>query len=115
MDYAGDWATEYDYSNQEWFTGPPPPTQPEHHTPKAAYIPEPLVIERNDMFVYALKAAPAVLYERYKQYGQLGVLAWCSEFGDMIDELKVFLEQMGTCSPRQERRRSTHVANCLHY
>jgi len=21
MDYAGDWATEYDYSNQEWFSG----------------------------------------------------------------------------------------------
>lgn len=21
MDYAGDWATEYDYSTQEWFTG----------------------------------------------------------------------------------------------
>jgi len=24
MDYAGDWATEYDYSNQEWFTGVSP-------------------------------------------------------------------------------------------
>jgi len=92
MDYAGDWATEYDYTNQEWFTGPPPPIpmHSEQHTPKAAYIPEPLVIERNDMFVYALKAAPAVLYERYKQYGQLGVLAWCSEFGEMIDEVKTF-------------------------
>lgn len=21
MDYPGDWAHEYDYSNQEWFTG----------------------------------------------------------------------------------------------
>jgi len=91
MDYAGDWATEYDYSTQEWFTGPPPTQkQPEQHTPKAAYIPEPLVIERNDVFCYALKAAPAVLYERYKQYGQLGVLAWCAEFGEMIDELKGF-------------------------
>jgi len=30
------------------------------------------VIERNDVFVYALKAAPAVLYERYKQFGQVG-------------------------------------------
>ena len=24
MDHAGDWATEYDYSNQEWFTGVSP-------------------------------------------------------------------------------------------
>ena len=24
MDYAGDWATEYDYTNQEWFTGVSP-------------------------------------------------------------------------------------------
>lgn len=30
------------------------------------------MIERNDVFVYALKAAPAVLYERYKQFGQVG-------------------------------------------
>jgi len=54
------------------FQSPPTQMQPEQHTPKAAYIPEPLVIERNDVFVYALKAAPAVLYERYKQYGQVG-------------------------------------------
>ena len=47
------------------------------------------MIERNDVFVYALKAAPAVLYERFKQYGQvmsnavflsillMSRLAWC--------------------------------------
>ena len=58
---------------------------------------------------YALQAAPNVLFGRYKQYGQvrcscfsncarfsetfgtfvkLGVLAWCAEFSEMIDELK---------------------------
>lgn len=40
------------------------------------------------MFDFALKAAPNVLYGRYKQYGQLGVLAWCSEFAEMIEEIK---------------------------
>jgi hypothetical protein len=40
------------------------------------------------MFDFALKSAPNVLYSRYKQYGQLGVLAWCSEFSEMIDALK---------------------------
>lgn len=56
---------------------------------------------------FALQAAPNVLFGRYKQYGQvhiirssippsfranvdpqLGVLAWCAEFSEMIDELK---------------------------
>ena len=58
------------------------------------------------MFDFALKSAPGVLASRYKQYGQvrpctppttpslahmasqLGVLAWCSEFSEMIDALK---------------------------
>ena len=53
-----------------------------------------------------LSAAPNVLYQRYMQYGQvggtfflppqlnvyiqtqLGVLGWCSEFGELIDGLK---------------------------
>ena len=62
---------------------------------------------QNEAFDFALKAAPNVLYGRYKQYGQvspsipqsvvfqpltcankLGVLAWCSEFGELIDSLK---------------------------
>lgn len=66
------------------------------------------MIEQNEIFDYALKSAPNVLFGRFKQYGQvcrplangaefsvspppsvqLGVLAWCSEFGEMIDALK---------------------------
>jgi len=59
----------------------------------------------NENFEYALSAAPNVLYQRYMQYGQvgvlfflnrlrihslsqLGVLGWCSEFGELIDGLK---------------------------
>lgn len=63
------------------------------------------VIEQNAGFEYALSAAPNVLYQRYKQYGQvrlsrvlevmgssvvvqLGVLGWCSEFSELVDNLK---------------------------
>lgn len=69
-------------------------------------MPQPGVIEQNEMFDYALKSAPNVLFSRYKQYGQvrpfvfplrqsltqlnqLGVLAWCSEFSELIDSLKL--------------------------
>lgn len=73
------------------------------------YVPQPGVIEQNEAFDYALKSAPNVLYARFKQFGQvrlppplppltrtltcpcppqLGVLAWCSEFSELIDALK---------------------------
>jgi len=81
---------ETDYSGYQWFQDPPlrppPPSAPQ--TTTNPYVPLPSVIEQNDTFDFALKAAPNVLYARYKQYGQLGVLAWCSEFGEMIDNLK---------------------------
>jgi len=91
-DYSGkrgdivDVGGEIDYSNHTWFQDPPvrPPPQP----PQPAYTPAPEVIQMNDAFEYALSSAPNVLYARYKQYGQLGVLAWCSEFGELIDGLK---------------------------
>jgi len=47
----------------------PPPTQPVD-----PYIPLPDVIEQNKLFDFALKAAPNVLYSRYKQYGQVRCL-----------------------------------------
>jgi len=82
-----DWGDEVDYTNIEWFKDPPPrPQQPP--PPTDNYVPQPGVIEQNEMFDYALKSAPNVLYSRFKQYGQLGVLAWCSEFSELIDALK---------------------------
>ena len=39
------------------------------------YVPQPGVIEQNEMFDYALKHAPNVLYSRYKQYGQVRTLS----------------------------------------
>ncbi|KAG6911590.1 hypothetical protein DXG01_011893 [Tephrocybe rancida] len=91
-DYGGkrtdvvDFGGGIDYTDHKWFQDKPkrpaaPPPQPE-------YTPAPDVINMNDAFEYALSSAPNVLYARYKQYGQLGVLAWCSEFGELIDGLK---------------------------
>jgi hypothetical protein len=79
---------EVDYSDYQWFQDAPPRQQAPATQPVDPYIPLPDVIEQNELFDFALKAAPNVLYSRYKQYGQLGVLAWCSEFGEMIDTLK---------------------------
>ncbi|KAG5654721.1 hypothetical protein H0H81_007477 [Sphagnurus paluster] len=92
MNYSGkrtdvvDVGGEVDYSNYQWFQDPPP--RPPPAAPQPEYIPAPEVIQANDAFEYALSTAPNVLYARYKQYGQLGVLAWCSEFGELIDGLK---------------------------
>ncbi|KAF9015575.1 hypothetical protein BDQ17DRAFT_54632 [Cyathus striatus] len=95
MEYAGkrtdvvDLGGETDYSGYKWFQDPPSrPPPPPQQPPGPTYVPHPEVIEQNEMFEYALAAAPNVLYTRYKQYGQLGVLAWCSEFGELIDSLK---------------------------
>jgi hypothetical protein len=48
---------------------PPPPPEPVD-----PYVPLPDVIEQNELFDFALKAAPNVLFSRYKQYGQVGSL-----------------------------------------
>lgn len=92
MDYtaknfdAVDFGGEVDYSSYQWFQEPPP--RPEPQPVVQPYVPSEGVIRQNEAFDFALKAAPNVLYGRFKQYGQLGVLAWCSEFGEMIDSLK---------------------------
>lgn len=92
MDYIAknvdvvDFGGEADYTGHQWFQEPPP--RPEPQPVVQPYIPDDDVIRQNNAFDFALKAAPNVLYGRFKQYGQLGVLAWCSEFGEMIDSLK---------------------------
>ena len=35
------------------------------------YVPQPGVIAQNEMFDFALKSAPNVLYSRFKQFGQV--------------------------------------------
>jgi len=95
--YAGkrsdvvDFGGEMDYSNVKWFQERPPRPSPppqQEQPPAQQYHPSPHVIDQNEGFEYALSAAPNVLYQRYKQYGQLGVLGWCSEFSELIDNLK---------------------------
>jgi len=85
-----DWAAD-DFRGHKWFQDPPPraeqPSAPPTQGPNFD-APLPDVIAQNEAFIYALQCAPNVLYERFKQYGQLGVLGWCSEFSDMIDDLK---------------------------
>ncbi|KAJ7170119.1 hypothetical protein C8R46DRAFT_223965 [Mycena filopes] len=95
MDFTGkqhaevvDFGGEVDYSDRKWFTDPPPAQPPPAQSAGTPYVPAHDVIEQNAAFEFALSAAPNVLYARYKQYGQLGVLAWCSEFGELIDHLK---------------------------
>ncbi|EGO04820.1 hypothetical protein SERLA73DRAFT_173962 [Serpula lacrymans var. lacrymans S7.3] len=86
---AVDFGGEMDYSGHQWFQEPPPRPEPQPVAPPVEhYAPGSDVIARNDDFIFALRAATNVLYGRFKQYGQLGVLAWCSEFGEMIDSLK---------------------------
>ncbi|TFY63120.1 hypothetical protein EVJ58_g3441 [Rhodofomes roseus] len=83
-----DWGEDYDYNGYEWFKDPPPRPEPAPPQPMPA-MPDQAAMHQNAMFDFALKSAPNVLYARYKQYGQLGVLAWSSEFSEMIDALKV--------------------------
>ncbi|KAF8202986.1 hypothetical protein BJ912DRAFT_842198 [Pholiota molesta] len=91
-----DFGGEVDYSDVKWFQDAPP-RPPRHEQPRHSHVPPPppqqyhpssRVIDQNEGFEYALSAAPNVLYQRYKQFGQLGVLGWCSEFSELIDNLK---------------------------
>jgi len=89
-----DFGGEADYSNMQWFQElpqrPHPQPQPQQQQQQnvPSYEPSSAVINQNNDFQFALSAAPNVLFQKYKQYGQLGVLAWCSEFSELIDNLK---------------------------
>jgi len=85
-----DFGGETDYSDVKWFQDPPQRTRqpPVEQAPTTPYTPSLDTIHANENFEFALSAAPNVLYQRYMQYGQLGVLGWCSEFGELIDGLK---------------------------
>lgn len=50
-----------------------PPVPPSTST---TYQPLPGVIEQNDAFISALRAAHLVLYERFKQYGQASDMSY---------------------------------------
>ncbi|ETW87095.1 hypothetical protein HETIRDRAFT_306596 [Heterobasidion irregulare TC 32-1] len=83
-----DFGGEPDYTDFEWFKEPPPERPAPGPPPVPLPPPLPGVIEQNEMIDFALKSAPNVLYGRFKQFGQLGVLGWCAEFSEMIDAVK---------------------------
>ncbi|KAK0481628.1 hypothetical protein IW261DRAFT_1418664 [Armillaria novae-zelandiae] len=104
-----DFGGEADYSGTAWFQDPPPQrATPVPQSVGTPYVPDPDVIAQNEAFEFALSAAPNVLYARYKQYGQLGVLAWCSEFGELIDNLK----EMGFAGNMFVSTRSQALKTC---
>ena len=88
-------------------------------------------IRRNDALIAALEIAPNVLYARYNQFGQvsrifkcllsrfslrplrrlmcwcslrqIGVLAWCSEFEEMVNEIKALGFSHEMAGPTRDR------------
>ena len=58
-----------------------------------SYEPSLAVIDQNDGFQYALNAAPNVLYQRYKQYGQV-CTGNCSPCMRSVDAPKVRCPRM---------------------
>jgi len=81
----------FEYSGHQWLQNRPTPQEvnlPDPPTPKMPFSGSPDALVKNDELIKALKAAPDVLYERFCQFGQLGVLGWCAEFSELIDEVK---------------------------
>lgn len=73
----------------QWFADrPPKPDPPPPRTTSTVYQPLPSVIDENERMLKALNQAPSVLYQRYHEFGQLGVFGWTSEFAELIDALK---------------------------
>jgi len=92
-----------EYSGHQWLQNRPPPQEvvpPVQPTPKMPFSGGPDALEKNDELIKVLKAAPDVLYERFCQFGQLGVLGWCAEFSELIDEVKAlgFSGQMASAT-----------------
>lgn len=84
-----DWSSGLDYEGYEWFKDPPPKDEPlPPSSPTTPFEPSSDVVEQNEAAVFALQAAPNVLAQRFKIYGQLGMLGWSSEFSELIDDLK---------------------------
>ncbi|KAG7452396.1 uncharacterized protein BT62DRAFT_1000131 [Guyanagaster necrorhizus] len=92
-----DFGGEVDYSGAAWFQDVPQRPTPAPQSVGTPYVPDPDVITQNEAFEYALTAAP-----------NLGVLAWCSEFGELIDNLK----EMGFAGNMFVSTRSQALKTC---
>ncbi|KAF8338102.1 uncharacterized protein EI90DRAFT_3118552 [Cantharellus anzutake] len=94
-----------EYSGFQWLQNRPPPREVAPPTPPSPKIPfsgGPAAIARNDELIKALTAAPDVLYERFCQFGQLGVLGWCAEFSELVDEVKALGRTGGMASATRD-------------
>jgi len=86
-----DWSGP-DYQGVEWFKDPTP-NRDTHASSSPipgsdAIEPSAEMVARNEALAFAVRASPSILYERYKQFGQLGVLGWCDEFSELVDDIK---------------------------
>jgi len=77
------------YAGHQWLQNRPPPQEaPRSPSPPRPFVGSEEAVRRNDALIAALKVAPNVLFDKYNQFGQVGVLAWCSEFEEMVTEIK---------------------------
>lgn len=100
-----------DYENIEWFKDPPP--IPKSLSPSmqssASSPPEPVpeVTTRNEALTYAITVAPAILYERFRQFGQLGILGWLDEFSELVDDFQALAFEGKMFTTTRDRALST--------
>jgi len=71
------------YDTQDRPVIPTAPAEPAK--PEVKIQPSDSALASNEALVYALRVAPNVLYSRFKEFGELGVLGWCDEFRELID------------------------------
>jgi len=73
-----------------WESAPPrpaPAAEPPKQETKPADPSDSNVLATNEALVYALRISPNVVYSRSKEFGQIGVLGWCDEFRELIDNI----------------------------
>ncbi|KZV74923.1 hypothetical protein PENSPDRAFT_154890 [Peniophora sp. CONT] len=85
-----DFGGEVNYDGYDWFKEPAParPPPPSQEPPPPQFIPQQDVIEQNAQLEYACAAMPNVLTQRWKAFGQVGVLGFCSEFEELHEAVK---------------------------
>lgn len=62
--------------------------EPPLEQPPPPFEPTPEMIDFNEELTNALRACASTLYDRYTQYGDLGVLGWCNDFSELISAIE---------------------------
>ncbi|KAF8323238.1 hypothetical protein DL93DRAFT_2070840 [Clavulina sp. PMI_390] len=87
---------------------PPPPEIPRTPSPPMPYSGSPEAIALNRRIMDSLKVAPEVLFSRYHEFGQIGVLRWCRDFEDLIGEIM----KLGNSGDMADRTRDHALEAC---